>query len=254
MICPGIFCPGIFVLWMMVPLSLIRPARYIGVMVWNLPNILTLLRLLAAPGVAIMFLYFSRPWADWFALVLFVTAAVTDWLDGYLARAWKQESKFGAMLDPIADKAMVIIALLVITGFSGMDPLVLLPSTIIIFREVFVSGLREFLGETAGLLKVTKLAKWKTTAQMTAIAVLFAKGAFEHYLGMLTYGMDEAMVHAIFSGEQEDVFGLRWKETGWTLSWYIGILLLWIAAILTLLTGGDYLRKAMPYLKDEAKT
>ncbi|NBT32806.1 MAG: CDP-diacylglycerol--glycerol-3-phosphate 3-phosphatidyltransferase, partial [Rhodobacteraceae bacterium] len=106
---------------------------------WTLPNILTVLRLLAAPGVAIMFLYFKRPLADWFALTLFVGAAVTDFFDGYLARLWKQESKFGAMLDPIADKAMVVIALLVITGFSGMNPWILLPATLIIFREVFVS-------------------------------------------------------------------------------------------------------------------
>ena len=145
-------------------------------MTLNLPNFLTILRLAAAPGVAIMFLYFNRPWADWFALVLFVSAALTDFLDGYLARAWKQETKLGAMLDPIADKAMVIIALTVITGFSGMNPWMLLPATFIIFREVFVSGLREFLGNTAGTLKVTKLAKWKTTAQMVAIALLFAAG------------------------------------------------------------------------------
>ena len=120
---------------------------------WNIPNILTLLRLIAAPGVAIMFLYFHRPLADWFALILFVVAAFTDFLDGYLARAWKQESKFGAMMDPIADKAMVIIALVVITGFSGMNPWILLPAVLIIFREVFVSGLREFLGETAGAIE-----------------------------------------------------------------------------------------------------
>ena len=64
---------------------------------WNLPNTLTVMRLIAAPGVAIMFLYFHRPWADWFALTLFVVAAITDWFDGYIARAWHQESKFGAM-------------------------------------------------------------------------------------------------------------------------------------------------------------
>nr|MCU0854587.1 CDP-diacylglycerol--glycerol-3-phosphate 3-phosphatidyltransferase [Paracoccaceae bacterium] len=142
-------------------------------MTWTIPNVLTTLRLLAAPGVVVMFLYFTRPWADWFALFLFVGAAATDWFDGYLARLWKQESKFGTMLDPIADKAMVVIALLVITGFSGMNPWILLPATLILFREVFVSGLREFLGAAAGTLKVTKLAKWKTTAQMVAIAVLF---------------------------------------------------------------------------------
>ena len=91
-------------------------------MIWNFPNILTVMRLVAAPGIVVMFLYFSRPMADWLALALFLIAAISDWFDGYLARLWKQESKFGQMLDPIADKAMVIIALLVITGFSGMNP------------------------------------------------------------------------------------------------------------------------------------
>ena len=124
-------------------------------MKWNLPNILTVLRLLAAPGVAVMFLYFTRPYADALAMLLFVSAAITDWFDGYLARAWKQETKLGAMLDPIADKAMVVIALMVIVGYSSMSPWLVLPATFILFREVFVSGLREFLGTTAGLLKVT---------------------------------------------------------------------------------------------------
>ena len=162
-------------------------------MKWNVPNILTLLRLIAAPGVAIMFLYFTRPYADCFALILFVSAAVTDWFDGYLARAWRQETKLGAMLDPIADKAMVVIALMVIIGFSSWSPWLVLPATVILFREVFVSGLREFMGDVAGTLKVTNLAKWKTTCQMIAIAVLFAQGVFEHYLGMSVYGMDDTL-------------------------------------------------------------
>ncbi|MBB5723066.1 CDP-diacylglycerol--glycerol-3-phosphate 3-phosphatidyltransferase [Loktanella ponticola] len=218
-------------------------------MQWNIPNILTLLRLLAAPGVVLMFLYFSRPYADWFALILFVVAAITDFVDGYLARAWKQESKFGAMLDPIADKAMVVIALVVITGFSGMNPWILLPATIIIFREVFVSGLREFLGDTAGTLKVTNLAKWKTTAQMVSIAFLFAKGAFEHFIIERTIGMDQATIDGIVDGTFDDTIGLGWKMLGWDVSWYGGIILLWIAALLTFITGMDYLRKAMPFLK-----
>ncbi len=217
---------------------------------WNIPNILTLLRLIAAPGVAIMFLYFNRPLADWFALVLFVTAAFTDFLDGYLARAWKQESKLGAMLDPIADKAMVIIALVVITGFSGMNPWILLPATLIIFREVFVSGLREFLGETAGLLKVTQLAKWKTTVQMVAISVLFAKGAFEHYLIERSTGMDDATFDAILDGTLDDPLGLRMLSLGWDISWFGGIGLLWLAMVLTVLSGADYFRKSIPFLKD----
>jgi CDP-diacylglycerol--glycerol-3-phosphate 3-phosphatidyltransferase len=218
-------------------------------MKWTLPNILTVLRLLAAPGVAVLFLYFTRPWADWIALVLFSGAALTDWIDGYLARAWSQESKFGAMLDPIADKAMVVIALLVICGFSGMDPWILLPATLILFRETFVSGLREFLGDTAGTLRVTRLAKWKTAAQMTAIAVLFSTGAFEHYFIMQTWGMSDAVVRDILAGEVPDDLGIVWKYRGMQISWWVGIVLLWAAMVLTLVTGGDYFRKSLPHLK-----
>ncbi len=210
---------------------------YIPPMTWTLPNILTVLRLFAAPGVALMFLYFARPLADWAALVLFVLAATTDFFDGWLARAWKQESRFGAMLDPIADKAMVIIALLVITGFSGMNPWILLPATLIFFREVFVAGLREFLGATAGLLQVTQMAKWKTTLQMVAIAMLF-----------LGTGLD-----VVDHGPAADLVGLPRITTG-RAGWatFAGVVLLWGAAILTVATGWDYFRKALPYLRDPA--
>ncbi|MBK5946810.1 CDP-diacylglycerol--glycerol-3-phosphate 3-phosphatidyltransferase [Rhodobacter veldkampii DSM 11550] len=204
-------------------------------MKWTLPNILTVLRLLAAPGVAVMFLYFQRPWADWFALALFIGAAVTDWFDGYLARLWKQESRFGAAMDPIADKAMVVIALVVITGYSGMNPWLILPVTVILFREVFVSGLREFLGAEAGKLKVTKLAKWKTTAQMVAISVLF-----------LGTGLDYLETgRAPRAGEGDLPTGLSPAD----LANHAGLALIWIAAALTLVTGWDYFRKSLPYLR-----
>ncbi|MEP2641820.1 CDP-diacylglycerol--glycerol-3-phosphate 3-phosphatidyltransferase [Roseobacter sp.] len=219
-------------------------------MTLTLPNILTIIRLIAAPMVAVMFLYFTRPYADWFALLLFVSAAITDWFDGYLARAWKQETKLGAMLDPIADKAMVVVALMVIVAFSSWSPWLVLPATVILFREVFVSGLREFLGDTAGTLKVTILAKWKTTFQMVAIAVLFSQGVFEHYLGMSAYGMDQAMVNAIFAGEEPDLLGLRWKLAAMEWAGVGGLVLLWLAAGLTLVTGVDYFRKALPHLKE----
>ncbi|MDZ4137052.1 MAG: CDP-diacylglycerol--glycerol-3-phosphate 3-phosphatidyltransferase [Paracoccaceae bacterium] len=205
---------------------------------WTIPNTLTVLRLLAAPGVAVMFLYFHRPWADWFALALFISAAITDFFDGYLARLWKQESKFGTMLDPIADKAMVVIALVIITGYSGMNPWLILPATVILFREVFVSGLREFLGAKAGLLKVTKLAKWKTTAQMVAIAVLFLGTG----LAFLESGRPPR------AGEGELPPGLSWAAMA-TLA---GLVLIWVAAGLTALTGWDYFSKAKPFLKDDA--
>ena len=219
-------------------------------MTWTLPNILTVIRLLAAPGVAILFLYFHRPWADWFALALFVSAAITDWFDGYLARAWKQESKFGAMLDPIADKAMVVIALVIITGYSGMNPWLILPVTAILFREVFVSGLREFLGAKAGLLKVTKLAKWKTTAQMVAIAVLFLGTGLEHVEGIARQGMTmDQYADLVTQGLADPIrsCGTRGCSSYATL---VGLVLIWVAAVLTMITGWDYFRKSMPFLKD----
>ncbi|MEZ5715315.1 MAG: CDP-diacylglycerol--glycerol-3-phosphate 3-phosphatidyltransferase [Paracoccaceae bacterium] len=204
---------------------------------WTIPNMLTALRLLAAPMVPVMFLYFSRPGADWFALVLFVGASVTDWFDGYLARAWKQQTKIGTMLDPIADKAMVIIALVVICGYSTWTPWLVLPATIILFREVFVSGLREYLGDVAGTLKVTQLAKWKTTLQMVAIAVLFSQGIFEHQAEVKEIAGDVL-------AEQRYLDFRLWAGR-------LGVGLLWFAAVLTLVTGWDYFRKAMPHLRED---
>jgi len=220
-------------------------------MKWTIPNTLTFLRLLAAPGVAVMFLYFRRPWADWFALSLFISAAITDYFDGYLARLWKQESKFGAMLDPIADKAMVVIAIMVITGYSGMNPWLILPSTAILFREVFVSGLREYLGGKAGNLKVTKLAKWKTSAQMVAIAVLFLGTGFEYLNGVAMQNMTpDQYADAVAAGLADPIRACGRRDCA-SVAKDAGLVLIWLAAGLTLLTGWDYFRKALPYLKDD---
>lgn len=219
---------------------------------WTIPNALTVLRLFAAPGVAVMFLYFHRPWADWFALTLFVVAAVTDWFDGYLARLWKQESRFGAAMDPIADKAMVVIALVIITGYSGMNPWLILPVTVILFREVFVSGLREYLGDKAQLLKVTKLAKWKTTAQMIAIAVLFLGTGLEHLEGIWRQGLTpDQYADLVAQGLADPIrsCGLRGCSSYATM---VGLALIWLAALLTAVTGVEYFRKAWPWLKDGA--
>ncbi len=205
-------------------------------MSWTIPNILTVLRLIAAPGVALAFVIFPRPTADWVAISLFILAALTDYIDGRIARAWKLESNFGRMLDPIADKAMVVIALAVIVGVSGIKGLILVPVAFILLREVFVSGLREFLGARASRLKVTYLAKWKTTVQMVAIPVLMLAGVFEY----------------------DRRHGQYWYSSGlhdW-LGWLLengGVLLIWIAGLLTLMTGIDYLVKAMPFLRDRKR-
>ena len=219
-------------------------------MKWTIPNVLTTLRLLAAPGVPVMFLYFHRPIADWFALTLFVSAAITDYFDGYLARLWKQESKFGTMLDPIADKAMVVIALLILTGYSGMNPWLILPATVILFREVFVGGLREYLGAKAGLLKVTKLAKWKTSAQMLAIAVLFLGTGLEHMEGIDLQGKTiEEYATLVAQGLADPIRSCGMRGCSSYATW-AGLALVWFAAALTAITGWDYFRKSLPQLKD----
>ena len=217
-------------------------------MIWTIPNILTMTRLLAAPGVAVMFLYFDRPYADWFALLLFLVASITDWFDGYLARIWRQETKFGAMLDPIADKAMVVIALMVIVGYSSMSPWLVLPATFILFREVFISGLREFVGNNSIDLKVTVLAKWKTTSQMLSIALLFAQGVVEHYALKFSSRKDGNSTGISQSSVTDQSTKLDFDFLYWLENF--GLVMLWIAAILTLITGFEYFKKAVPILRE----
>ena len=141
------------------------------------------------------------------------------------------------MLDPIADKAMVVIALMVIVGYSSMSPWLVLPATVIMFREVFISGLREYLGEKTKLLNVTKIAKVKTSAQMVAIAILFSHGVFEHY-------------HITLSKKNNtSAKNLEFLSDAMIYSSNLGLVFLWLAAALTLISGFEYLKKAWPYLK-----
>jgi len=121
---------------------------------------------------------------------------------------------------------------------------------LIIFREVFVSGLREYLGDASGKLQVTKLAKWKTSVQMLAIVLLLVTGVFGHLLLARTVGMDPAQVADILEQGGSDPLGLRWFDGAARLFWWSGVALLWVAAALTLVTGIEYFRKALPYLKD----
>ncbi|GGL98473.1 CDP-diacylglycerol--glycerol-3-phosphate 3-phosphatidyltransferase [Pseudooceanicola nanhaiensis] len=218
-------------------------------MIWTLPNILTVLRLLAAPALVVVFVFLPRPAADWAGLTIFVGASATDYIDGWMARAWEQQSKLGTMLDPIADKAMVVIALMVLAAYSDLALHLVLPAGLILFREVFVSGMREFLGEVAGTLKVTRLAKWKTASQMVAIAVLLAHGILQYSLGDAVFGMDQSVVDEILSGAVEDESGLNWRVAAVDWSSWGGIALLWLAAVLTCITGADYFLKARPHLR-----
>ncbi|MGL4295583.1 MAG: CDP-diacylglycerol--glycerol-3-phosphate 3-phosphatidyltransferase [Aestuariivirga sp.] len=184
--------------------------------VWNLPNILTYGRILAVPLVAGLLMWDTNA-ARWIALALFVAAAITDFFDGYLARKWQQQSSLGRMLDPIADKVLVAVVLLVLAGSPILYGGHMWAAIIILSREVLVSGLREYLGELQVSVPVTKIAKWKTTVQLVAIGVLIAGPAGDKIIPYLTE---------------------------------FGIALLWIAAGLTLYTGYDYFRAGLRHVVD----
>lgn len=183
----------------------------------RLPNALTFFRLAAAPGVALAFALAPRPLADALAFGLFAAAALTDWLDGWLARRLDAITPIGRMMDPIADKAMVAIALAALLAVHGAAAVLLLPAAAILFREVAVSGLREFLAGRL-VVPVTFAAKAKTTAQMLAIGALLLAGAFG---GALDPGGPGAYL------------------------WGAGLAALWAAAAMTVWTGWDYFRRAL---------
>ncbi len=182
----------------------------------QLPNILTYSRILTIPLVTIIFLDPAREWmgnehADRFAALLFLYAAVTDLLDGYLARAWEAHTSLGRFLDPIADKLLVATCLMLLVGAHRAD---MLPAVAILCREILVSGLREFLAELRISVPVSKLAQYKTTFQMIAIYLLLIGPSAPSYLNAMM----------------------------------LGSFLLWIAALLTLVTGYAYLKTAIKYL------
>jgi cardiolipin synthase len=180
-------------------------------MIFNLPNNLTLFRIAIIPVIAGL-MFVPHAWAAWLALFFYTAACVTDWLDGYLARKMNIISAFGRFLDPIADKLLIAILLLLFAGLGRLDGWWMLPACIIMFREVLIAGLREFLGPQNIIIHVSKLAKWKTTSQMIALGFLVV-GDFGNIL----------LPHTIL----------------------IGQILLSISAVLTFVTGWDYLRQGM---------
>lgn len=184
----------------------------------SLPNVLTYARVVAVPVVAGLLFWPHEPWARWTALALFIAAAVTDFFDGYLARAWAQQSSLGRMLDPIADKLLVSAAILMLAADQTIHGVTLWAAIVILCREILVSGLREYLAELRVPVPVTRVAKWKTTAQLVALGFLIAGPAGE----------------AVLPG-----------------STAIGVVLLWIAAILTLYTGWDYMKASYDHVGGE---
>jgi len=182
----------------------------------NLPNLLSLLRVLLIPVLVI--LYFApNPSAPIWATVVFVLAGITDWLDGYLARRMDLSTPFGAFIDPVADKLIVVVALLLILYKSPVW-FILLPVIVIVFREITISALREWMAEIGArhVVQVSSIGKWKTTFQMIAIGCL------------------------IF---YKPLFGLPVFE--------IGVGLLYVAALLTLTSMISYLKAALPVLVDK---
>ncbi|MEM7399383.1 MAG: CDP-diacylglycerol--glycerol-3-phosphate 3-phosphatidyltransferase, partial [Pseudomonadota bacterium] len=139
----------------------------------SLPNILTYARIVAVPAMVACF-FIDADWGRWLAMWIFIAAGVSDFLDGYLARAWKQQSALGQMLDPIADKLIVAAALLMLAANGTIAGWSLWAGVIILSREILVSGLREFLGTLSVSVPVSNLAKWKTVVQMVAIGFLLA--------------------------------------------------------------------------------
>src|SRR5436305_12309224 len=133
---------------------------------WNLPNILTYGRVAAVPVVVALLFWPNEDWARWSALGVYVVAAITDFFDGYLARAWSQQSSLGRMLDPIADKLLVAAALLMLSADKTIAGWSLWAAIVILCREILVSGLREYLAELRVPVPVSTVAKWKTTTQL----------------------------------------------------------------------------------------
>lgn len=168
----------------------------------NLPNLLTISRVLAIPAIILSF-YIENKYADLITISIFIFACITDFFDGYLARAWKVQSKFGKLFDPIADKLIVVSTIIMLVYKHKINDYTIVPSVIIVCREILVSGLREFLIATNVSLPVSKAGKIKTFLQMVAVVALIV--------------------------------------SNYETVQYIGVICLWAAAIITVWSGYNYI-------------
>ena len=182
-------------------------------MITSLPNLLTLSRIFVIPPLVALFFFDAQTWR-WVALGLYTAACITDFFDGYVARSMGQISRVGRFLDPVADKLLVASVIFMLIATDRLVGIAVLPGLVILIREILVSGLREHLATLDVGVPVSRLAKWKTTIQMIALGFLIVHDA----------------------------------APAWIPSVLIGEIGVWIAAILTIITGYDYLRAGLRHL------
>jgi len=181
--------------------------------IYTIPNIITFIRIFLIP--IILYLLFSEnPNIVLIAGLLFIISSVSDYFDGYLARTLNQSSKLGTLLDPIADKLLIASVIVVLVDTGVISNIHVVPAIIILLREIAISGLREFLAKLNTDMPVSKLAKYKTTFQMVSLSILIISLGFE---------LND-------------------------LLWNIGLITLWIAAIITLLSGYNYMVKGFKHI------
>ena len=192
-----------------------------------MPNLLTVIRIIFASLIALILIFFDSKMAYFISFILFSLAGVTDYFDGWLARKKGQISDLGRMLDPIADKILVISTFIILMSNNVIEGFNAIAAFIIIYREIFISGLREFLGNKSLVVKVTKLAKWKTAIQFITILVFLGSQVINNFY-MYT-----------------DIINIFIEFTC--------TLLIWITSLISLYTGINYLRTSYDHLSTRKK-
>jgi CDP-diacylglycerol--glycerol-3-phosphate 3-phosphatidyltransferase len=194
---------------------------------WSLPNILTYSRVAAIPAIFYMLYCRSEFWSRCMACALFSLASLTDYLDGYISRRTKTTSEIGRFLDPIADKLLVAAVLIALVQTKFVSALETILAAVIISREIFVSGLREYLGNFRLKMPVSRLAKWKTASQFFALAFLIAG---RNYVGRFYNSAFDLFIFDVYAA---------------------GVALLLVSCVLTIQTGMLYMRTALGYMRDK---
>lgn len=196
-------------------------------LMWTLPNILTYIRILIIPAIFCMLYSKNIIYSNYISCLLFVIASITDYLDGYISRKTQTTSEIGRFLDPIADKLLVTAVLIVLVQTKFVWYLETIIATVIISREIFVSGLREYLGNFHIKMPVSRLAKWKTATQLVAISLLIFGNNFKY-----------------------QYYNSCWDKFLFDI-YVVGLGLFLIASILTIWTGKQYMTIAFKYMKEK---